>query len=205
MLTRLVFCCAAIAVPAFAHAERIVVTSASATYFTATDQLEIVVTFDKPIDLTRHYFGFGGSPVGQWPPTESFMIRNDDSRNDMDETMEITHSVYSPQYRTEFMGLADYTATDRSLTFLVDRAGLGIGFTEFDFSATLRTETFWGEGILGRSHADARVIYTPEPASVVLGWLGVLGIVVHWLSRRPRANFLAGFRHGRNPAIPRAA
>jgi hypothetical protein len=153
--------------------------SASATYWTATDSVEIVLGFSRPPDLSVDYVGFGAWPsVERWPPSNLLSLRNDDGRRDrIDETIEMTHVVYLPTYSMTKMGTVDYTLRGNVMTILLPLDNTGLPSPNFEFSAFAQGETErGGASVDGFSSIDHRVTFIPEPSSCWLSLLSLLAI-----------------------------
>lgn len=188
---RSLFCAAALAcLCSVSHAERIIVTSASATYFTAAGEVEFTLTFNAPPDLSEEFLAFSGTLAPRspaWNDYETFGFHNDPRPDRRDGTLMIEHSDFKGESQvTRMMGQMRYDLIDRTLIARATLPELGIGSPVFDFIVGTPDNI---EGILGRSATNQRVIYTPEPSSIALMSLGFVGLLAHRLySRRtPRA------------------
>lgn len=192
---RFLLCCAfALLVPSAAWAERIYMTGASATYWSATDEIEIRVWFDGSLDLTSDFFMVGGQlPFDDHRVTnELFSIRNDMGPNVFGDTLRISHVSYGRDGRREVvtttpMGTVDYALIDRSITLTLPFEQTGIASPLFRFGAIIQADGYYsGLDVDMFSSIDERIVYTPEPSSVALASLGIVVLLVHRFGRRRR-------------------
>lgn len=194
---RVVLCALALLVPSAAWAERITITAASATYWTATDELEIRVWFDSPLVAPPDFIQFGGGRRGDDGTIEGFYFRSD-GRVGRD-IMEPFYVAYDRHYATgqeierAAMGLPDIEIRGRTLTAIMPFEMSGLAAPAFNFTATVIRDSK-SHVLEGSSSIDRRIVYTPEPSSVALASFGVVALLVH-LARRPRLRHFRSERH----------
>lgn len=189
---RALLCCAfALLIPSAAWAERITITAASATYWSATDELEIRVWFDSPLVVPPDYFSFGGRMPRDENGIAEWFFFNSAGRTarEVMEPWTISHDTqrYDGRYEVlgeTIMGVPDVEIDGRTFTATMPFAMTGFDDTQFTFGTTVIRDGK-SHGLDGVSAIDRRIVYTPEPSSAALASFGVVALLVH-LSRRPR-------------------
>lgn len=196
---RLLSCAAALfwlLVPSAAWAERITITAASATYWTATDELEIRVWFDSPLVVPPDFVQFGGGISGEGRAGEGFYFRSDGRiGRDTMEPFYMAHIEYDTQGRiVEHLatGLPSVIIDGRTLTATMPFEMTGLDIPQFDFAASVIRDSK-SHVLDGSSSVDRRIVYTPEPSSVALASFG--GAVFFAHLRLPRLRQRRGERH----------
>lgn len=183
-----------------ASAERIYIEAASATYFSRSQQFEIKVWFDRPIDLTADYLSFFARPVGERWQDESLSLRNDGFAGQIDATMEVRHTEYGerptpsserPRLHRD-MGLAPYSNDGRVLTVTMPFSQTGLLDPMMNFSLSAiggaASGGVWASALEGQSSINDRSIHAPEPSTLML----VAAAHLLWL---PRLRQRFGKRH----------
>lgn len=201
-------CGLACLVPSVAFAERITITGASATYWTATGNVEFHVWLDTPIRVPGTFIHVGGgslrdTPLGRNDRHVSFAIEN--SQQTRDDVFSVWKRIYnSPtEPRDTLMATMQMPINDRHFSFVVPFDELGIESPLFSWGVivypTRNPVDIAGNSFDAYSSIDRRIVYTPEPSSVALASIGVVAVLVH-LARRPRKRIGFTERHvGREP------
>lgn len=179
-----------------AHAERIVITSASVTYFTATDRLEIVVQLSEPLNFAGgDYFSFGGA-ANSTPPWGEMFAMNSEGRaaNEIREPFYVGYVSYSSRgdiTQRMAMGMPEVDTEGSHFLATLPFSMAGLDDPEFTFWVTwTRPLSIFHDSreyasLEGLSSVNQRVVYTTEPSAVSLCLIGVVGLVVHRLVRCP--------------------
>lgn len=182
-----------------ARAERITITAASATYWTATDELEIQVWFDSPLVAPPDYFQFGGALPRDENGYLAFFWFNSNGRVNRDVMDPWTVSHISQHYEGRYeileetiMGVPDVVIAGRTFTATMPFAMTGLDDPQFTFGTTVIRDAK-SHGLDGVSAIDHRIVYTPEPSSVALASFGIAAFVAHL--RRPRLRHCRSERH----------
>lgn len=191
--------CAILSCCSAARAVPIYVASASATYWTATDTVEFVVNFTEPPNFVstanEAYVSIAGSPPYPLPTNEWFVIANGGPSGTTSDVFTITYASVDSEgtLTTSDRGLFDYELVDNTLTAEVDFATLGISNPLFQFEVA---PFYQFPSAVGMSSIDEVVlVHFPEPSSVIMCLLGVVGIAAHRLVRRPRLRLGLRERH----------
>lgn len=193
---RAILCAAAlVSLCSAARAERINIVGVVANYVTERDAVDIEIWLDRPLDMERERLTFGGSRNGDANgvrfsfanATDSFNIQVTERANGSVVSRVTTPDVPYVSDRAIRQGeLRDIIATtiDADLIRLNDIVS---GDMRFVYGANVVSSgelvaNVWGYSTVNAPHDTA----VPEPAAVVLCLLGVVGLGVHRLVRRPR-------------------
>jgi hypothetical protein len=187
--------------------------SASATYWTATDEIEFRLTFNQPPDLETHAFRLGmreywwrHSPTAFRFENQSFAFDGVQWHNVEFPSTEVTviqslsralapdcAPVYERCPRQRPIGTLDYAIDGNTLITSGTFEELGISVLPHPIGFSAQThekiDGLWiGNRLYLRLHTDEVVAYnTPEPSSVALASFGVVALVAHRLRSRSRA------------------
>jgi hypothetical protein len=172
----------------YSSAQPLRVTSAAATYWSAADEVEILVWYDRAPDLaTMDYIQFGGvTPSGVWPPDYGFTFSN--HSHTFGEELILTAIDYGPPHREINNGAVAYDLQANLLSVTIPFDRLQLDSPIFDFSAFARTSNgFAFPPLEGVSSIDTRVVYVPEPAALLLASIcGSCLLGYRYLARRRR-------------------
>lgn len=175
---------------ASAYAERTSITGVSATYWSASDEVEFRIWFDRPVTFPGAYLSLAGWPGDDWPPPELFYFKNDFATRG--SVFDVGYVEYTPAggvAHEELRGKLPYTMNDRLFEATVPFSLLGVASPNFQMEIAIHgnnslpneSNVFQG----ARSSIDERVVYTPEPASSSLAAIAAVGLFTHlWLARR---------------------
>lgn len=188
---RLLSCAAALfwlLVPSAAWAERITITAASATYWTATDTLEINVWYDKPLTVPGAFIAIGGESAGRW-----FLIEN--NQQTRGETFSVRQFFDGGQSLSRTFDMP-FESASVEITIPFSDTGLVSPLFSMNTMARMGSDPrdIASNGFDIFSSIDERIVYTPEPSSVALASFGVVALLVH-LARRPRLRHFRSERH----------
>jgi hypothetical protein len=163
----------------------------SVTYWSETNTLDFWMQFSRPLNLDDDSVQFlVFSPAGQWEPDDGLRIHNGNSVPERSELFTLEHNTYvdpGPGIIVRTLGHPDYELTDNSIRFLIPFEITDVNDPVFDFYAALDGLPRGSGPIRGVSSVDSVVVYVPEPSSVALASLGVIGLIVHRLRRRHRS------------------
>lgn len=173
------FVTAAMLMSTVVHAGTSRMHSVSATHFTADNTIEFIITYSVQPDLLTEKIYLGAMRNN----VEGFVIRNGEWTSPISENVfkgRYFESTSTPAVFTE-LGILPHTLNDRTLTLTAPVDLLGV---------TLTPEVYWEVGLnnhvaRGYFSQDERVTApVPEPSSIALASLGVVGLLVHRMPRR---------------------
>lgn len=160
------------------------VTSVSATYWTAVDEIEFLIRFDRPLGFPGDYLQFGaGRLPGVTPPIEAVFASN--SPVSRDGTITLTRIRFTPTGGVEsedVIGLIDYQIDGNLFMTSIPFEWTGFTGTDFAFNAYVRganTQPHEFYGLEGLGSVDERVTYVPEPSAATSAACGAL--VLLWI------------------------
>jgi hypothetical protein len=176
---RLFLCAAAMLMSSVIHADTTRMTSISATHFTDESTLEFIIKYNQPPDLLgeKIYLGSIRNNV------EGFVIRNGEWTSPISENLfkgRYFVASSTPAVFTD-LGILPHTLNEHTLTLTATLDVLGVTLTE---------DTYWEVGLndyVARgsfSHDERVVVLVPEPSSIALASIGVVGLLVHRIRRR---------------------
>lgn len=192
-LYSLVLCTIALLLPSVARAERINITGASATYWSATEMLEINVWYDRPVTVPGMFVSVGGSTLNWWENRSVrrtwFLIDNDQQiRGSEFSLWRFIENPRPDEQRRTLVDTFEMPMNGRHFSITIPFADTGLESPLFALNAM--TYTSHNPLDIGSnsfdifSSIDQRVIYTPEPSSVALAGIGVVAFGLHHLLLR---------------------
>jgi hypothetical protein len=160
--------------------DRLAPSRASATYWTATNTLEISMTFTRLVNLEEDNIQFiGWSPAGQWPPDDGLLINN--NRTD---TFSMNHVTFlSPGTELRDLGSPTYEITGTTFEFTIPFDLTEFDTPIFDFQAAADGPPRNSGPIRGVSSVDSVVVYVPEPSSIAIASMSALACLVYRIRR----------------------
>lgn len=212
---RTCLCLCALLVPSAAWAERITIAAVSATYWTATDDLELRIYFTGPpvLDIggpatygsiNQLQLGakrFEIEPGRTRPYTaERFAMATWDGYVDEFGNLLVNCVAYDPRGRKvldEFSGSVSWNIRGNVFTTTIPWSMTGLDGLDATFGAAYYDAAGYGSGGITTPIVVDRVqVVAPEPSAVALASFGVVALLAH-LWRRPGLRVGRAERHRR--------
>lgn len=194
--------CAIVSLCSAARADRIQIVGVVANYVTARDAVDIEIWLDRPLDMERETLLLRGGPehVLGGSLGIDFYVQNGTRREPADEFSLLSRNYLTTPPELASTMLPDVAVEPKAMdgetryVAAMSIAGDAIRLPEMQLNAgrfVYVANVYQDGGLIETVHGTSTVnaprdTAVPEPSSVVLCLLGVVGVLGHRLVRRPR-------------------